>query len=161
MYCTSLGSSNTDVALMDHLATLVQLLLFFFSFRKNYYILARNLTVQLVVQNQVALRTGEKRIITHKDLAEAAEAEKAHTQDEVHDVMLRQFIWWFSYTFICRMPPPIGYSNQQVHLTATRVQSFTILEIFQEWLWNSMTRFWTLLWLRLWNQVALREPMEA
>lgn len=92
MYCTSLGSSNTDVALMDHLATLVQLLLFFFSFRKNYYILARNLTVQLVVQNQVALRTGEKRIITHKDLAEAAEAEKAHTQDEVHDVMLRQFI---------------------------------------------------------------------
>lgn len=77
---------------MDHLATLVQLLLFFFSFRKNYYILARNLTVQLVVQNQVALRTGEKRIITHKDLAEAAEAEKAHTQDEVHDVMLRQFI---------------------------------------------------------------------
>ena len=77
--------------------------------------------MQLLVQNQVALRTGEKRIITHKDLVEAAEAEKAHTQDEVHDVMLRQFIWWFSYTFIILMPPSIGFSKQQVHLIATRV----------------------------------------
>ncbi len=42
---------------------------------------------------QAALRLGEKRIIGQKDLVEAAEAEKAHSRDEVNEIMLRAFLW--------------------------------------------------------------------
>ncbi|CAK9229367.1 unnamed protein product [Sphagnum troendelagicum] len=41
---------------------------------------------------KAALRLGEKRIIGQKDLVEAAEAEKAHSRDEVNEIMLRAFL---------------------------------------------------------------------
>ncbi|KAJ7523017.1 hypothetical protein O6H91_18G034900 [Diphasiastrum complanatum] len=41
---------------------------------------------------KAALRAGDKRVITHKDLVEAAEAESLHLRDEVNEIMLRAFV---------------------------------------------------------------------
>jgi ATP-dependent 26S proteasome regulatory subunit len=41
---------------------------------------------------KAALRLGEKHVIGQKDLVEAAEAEKAHSRDEVNEIMLRAFL---------------------------------------------------------------------
>ncbi len=48
-----------------------------------------------VLGKQAALRLGERRVIGQKDLVEAAEAEKAHSRDEVNEIMLRAFLWSF------------------------------------------------------------------
>ncbi len=45
-----------------------------------------------VLGKQAALRLGERRVIGQKDLVEAAEAEKAHSRDEVNEIMLRAFL---------------------------------------------------------------------
>eukprot|EP00246_Nothoceros_aenigmaticus_P015199 TRINITY_DN6205_c0_g1_i3.p1 TRINITY_DN6205_c0_g1~~TRINITY_DN6205_c0_g1_i3.p1 ORF type:complete len:1045 (-),score=220.48 TRINITY_DN6205_c0_g1_i3:28-2925(-) len=41
---------------------------------------------------KAALRVGDTRVITQKDLVEAAESERAHLRDEVTDVMLRAYV---------------------------------------------------------------------